>query len=112
MTLQRLRRLQPLVQPWIFLPIICVILTGTCGLSACTTVYDAFQVVPKHDATLVACKSFKAIPWDPKDTDGTIKEVKQHNAAYDALCAPAVPEKKQAILRQPKQEAIAGLVQE
>jgi hypothetical protein len=36
--------------------------------------------------TKVACTSFQPISWSKKDTDVTIKEVKQHNAAWKAVC--------------------------
>lgn len=60
-------------------------------LGACALLMSTFDAIPRHDAALVACKSFRAITWDPKDTDQTIVQVKQHNAAYDALCDPPKP---------------------
>lgn len=37
--------------------------------------------------TDVACQAFKPITWSTKDTDQTIGEVKEHNAAWKAVCA-------------------------
>jgi hypothetical protein len=36
--------------------------------------------------TKVACTSFQPISWSKKDTDVTIRDVKQHNAAWKAVC--------------------------
>lgn len=33
-----------------------------------------------------SCKSFVAIHYSRKDTAGTIQQVREHNAAWDALC--------------------------
>ena len=42
---------------------------------------------PAHDPVKVACESFAIIHADPKtDTLETIKQIRQHNAAYHALC--------------------------
>jgi hypothetical protein len=34
----------------------------------------------------VACSTFEPIRWSKKDTDDTIRQVKEHNAAWVALC--------------------------
>jgi hypothetical protein len=34
------------------------------------------------------CRLAVPIPWSRADSDATIRAVKQHNAAYDALCRP------------------------
>lgn len=34
----------------------------------------------------VACSAFEPIRWSKKDTDETIRQVKEHNAAWLALC--------------------------
>lgn len=34
----------------------------------------------------VACSAFEPIRWSKKDTDETIRQVKEHNAAWEALC--------------------------
>jgi hypothetical protein len=36
----------------------------------------------------VACSAFEPIRWSEKDTDGTIRQVKEHNAAWSAACLP------------------------
>lgn len=42
---------------------------------------------PDHDPVMVSCKSFAIIHDDPKtDSLETLRQVKQHNAAYHALC--------------------------
>lgn len=58
-------------------------------LSACTLLTQTLGLdePPAHDPALVACKSFRIITFDRlKDTDETILQVKQHNAAFKALC--------------------------
>jgi hypothetical protein len=32
------------------------------------------------------CSAFEPIRWSSKDTDGTIRQVKEHNAAWRAVC--------------------------
>jgi hypothetical protein len=34
----------------------------------------------------VACSAFEPIWWSKKDTDETIRQVKEHNAAWMAAC--------------------------
>ena len=51
---------------------------------------------PKHDAAKVSCESFRLITFDRlADTEETIRQVKEHNAGYRALCskpmAPVTP---------------------
>ena len=36
---------------------------------------------------VVACSTFEPIRWSAKDTDETIRRVKEHNAAWKAVCA-------------------------
>ena len=36
----------------------------------------------------VACTAFEPIRWSVKDTDETIRRVKEHNAAWKAVCPP------------------------
>jgi hypothetical protein len=35
----------------------------------------------------VACSAFEPIRWSSWDTDETIRKVKEHNAAWKAICA-------------------------
>jgi hypothetical protein len=41
----------------------------------------------------VACASFKPIYWSGKDTPATAAEVKEHNAAWKAICGKPKAEK-------------------
>lgn len=42
---------------------------------------------PDHDAVMVSCKAFAIIHDDPKvDSLETLRQIKQNNAAYHALC--------------------------
>lgn len=43
------------------------------------------SAVTKADATRVACQSFQPLRWSSKDTDYTILQAKEHNAAGAAL---------------------------
>lgn len=36
----------------------------------------------------VACSAFEPIRWSKADTDATIRQAKEHNAAWAALCDP------------------------
>lgn len=36
----------------------------------------------------VACSAFEPIRWSARDTDTTIRSVKEHNAAWEAVCKP------------------------
>jgi hypothetical protein len=36
----------------------------------------------------IACSAFEPIRWSNKDTDDTIRQVKEHNAAWKAICRP------------------------
>jgi hypothetical protein len=44
---------------------------------------------PAPPPTDLACDAFAPITWSLRDTDPTIAEVKQHNAAWQRLCGPA-----------------------
>jgi hypothetical protein len=35
----------------------------------------------------VACGAFEPISWSAKDTNDTIRQVKEHNAAWRAVCS-------------------------
>lgn len=35
----------------------------------------------------VACSAFEPIRWSARDTEETIRQVKEHNAAWEAVCA-------------------------
>lgn len=34
----------------------------------------------------VTCSAFEPIRWSRRDTDATIRSVKEHNAAWEAVC--------------------------
>jgi hypothetical protein len=34
----------------------------------------------------VACSAFEPIRWSKMDTDDTIRQIKEHNAAWAAIC--------------------------
>lgn len=52
------------------------------GLSACVTPIS----IPETE-TRVACESFRIITFSRQsDTEETITQVREHNAAYEALC--------------------------
>lgn len=36
--------------------------------------------------TDVSCAAFEPLHWSRRDTDETIRQAKEHNAAWDALC--------------------------
>lgn len=38
--------------------------------------------------TDVSCTAFEPLRWSPRDTDATVRQVKEHNAAWNALCRP------------------------
>lgn len=43
----------------------------------------------KTDSVRVACQSFEPITWSAKDTDKTLAQIKEFNAAWVALCRTA-----------------------
>jgi len=59
-------------------------------LTACATKTTA-NVAIKPDPTRVACAAFQRISWSSRDTTATILEVKQHNAAWSAICGKGAP---------------------
>lgn len=65
-------------------------------LIGCASVTDTFAMLTRRaetvDVNAVACGAFKPIKWSRGDTDGTLEQIHEHNAAYEALCgAPAEP---------------------
>jgi len=48
----------------------CTMTTGTSG----------------PDPELVACRSFEPVTWSATDTPETIRQIKEHNAAWAAVC--------------------------
>ncbi len=58
------------------LPIPLLILTG-CATTTASVGTDA-----------VACSAFEPIRWSKRDTEETIRQVKEHNAVWKAICRP------------------------
>jgi len=59
------------------LPMPLLILTG-CATTTASVGTDA-----------VACSAFEPIRWSNKDTEDTIRQAKEHNAAWVAVCGLA-----------------------
>jgi uncharacterized lipoprotein YajG len=53
-------------------------------LTACQTTMGS--VVTSQDSIRVACQSFNPIRWSKQDTPLTIAQVREANAAWQALC--------------------------
>jgi hypothetical protein len=45
----------------------------------------------------VACQAFRPIYWSGKDTPATAAEVKEHNAAWKAICQKQSPAKRDSV---------------
>ncbi len=59
-------------------------------LTGCTTTMDSGGIdgpAGGADVRAVACGAFQPIAWSSHDTDATIRQIKQHNAGYAALCS-------------------------
>jgi len=57
-----------------------LLLTPLLILQGCATTTGSAGTEP------VACSAFEPIRWSVKDTDETIRQVKEHNAAWRAVC--------------------------
>lgn len=58
-----------------------LLLTPLLTLQGCVTTTASVET----DA--VACSAFEPIRWSAKDTDETIRQAKEHNAAWNAVCS-------------------------
>lgn len=67
----------------------CAILILAIPLASCATTTDIAAPTDR-----VACQAFKPIYWSGKDTPATAAEVKEHNAAWKAICAAKVVQPK------------------
>ena len=70
------------------LALLCVLgatLTA-CATFESLTASGGTDLPPEVDPALVACEAFAPIYWSERDTDETILAVKQHNAAWLAIC--------------------------
>lgn len=62
-------------------------LTSTLILGSCAIPQTLFGGRTESvDVNAVACRSFKPITWADGDTDETLRQVREHNAAWVALC--------------------------
>lgn len=57
-------------------------------LASCASLTSLRDVKPAAsvDPNRVACGSFSPITWSPADTDESIAQIKEHNAAWKRLC--------------------------
>jgi len=55
-------------------------------LTGCASLTNSSARTSAPNATRVACQSFQPIYWGKGDTDKTVAQVKEHNAAGKALC--------------------------
>lgn len=62
------------------------------GCASLTSFAEALTAKPAEtvDVNAVACASFTPITWADEDTDDTLAQIRAHNAAWRALCAPGV----------------------
>lgn len=70
---------------------LALLLSVMLPLAACEslTASGGTDLPPEVDPALVACKAFAPIYWSERDTDDTILAIKQHNAAWLAICRPS-----------------------
>lgn len=57
------------------------ILVLATALSGCSTLMAFVETKPKTE-----CLVFQPISWSKKDTEQTVREIKEHNAVFMALC--------------------------
>lgn len=70
-------RLQPLTKPALMCAIFSLVILPGCGTMTKT-------VAPTSDK--VTCAALRPLSWSRKDTDQTIAEIKEDNAAKRAIC--------------------------
>jgi invasion protein IalB len=70
----------------------CTTLTLAIPLGSCAT--TTVSAVPTDK---VACQAFRPIYWSGKDTPATAAEVKEHNAAWKAICKKPEPVKAEPV---------------
>lgn len=65
-------------------------LSLTLILSGCETIRGALGGTERArvDVAAVGCRSFKRIDPSRQDTDGTLRQIHEHNAVWAALCDP------------------------
>lgn len=59
------------------------------GCASLTSFAESLMAKPGEtiDVNAVACGSFGPITWADEDTDDTLAQIREHNAAWEALCA-------------------------
>ncbi|QBX37208.1 hypothetical protein E4M01_05150 [Brevundimonas sp. MF30-B] len=62
-----------------------MLLAATPILSACATMTGSGAIEPIQGAATY-CAVARPITWSSRDTDETIREVKEHNAVWSRLC--------------------------
>lgn len=55
-------------------------------LTACETIRGALGATERPDPNAVACASFARITPSRRDTNDTLRQIHEHNAAWQALC--------------------------
>lgn len=58
-------------------------------LTACATTTGSVETSTPPPAAETFCQIAKPISWSTKDTDETIRQVKEHNAVFLRLCGSA-----------------------
>ena len=71
-------------------------LTLAIPLGSCAT--TTVSAVPTDK---VACAAFRPIYWSGKDTPATAAEVKEHNAAWKAICQKTTPKSDKIVSAKP-----------
>ena len=69
----------------------------TCAILSLVTLTSCATMIPSAAPTdKVFCGAAQPIYWSKLDTDKTIAQVKEHNAAYVAICGPTKPAVKKS----------------
>jgi hypothetical protein len=74
----------------------CTMLTLAIPLGSCATTTASVAPTDK-----VACSAFRPIYWSGKDTPATAAEVKEHNAAWKAICQKTTPKSDKIVSAKP-----------
>ncbi len=56
-----------------------VLLATLCAMTGC-------QTMTPIGGTDTSCLAYEAISYSRKDTPETVRQIRRHNASYDALC--------------------------
>jgi hypothetical protein len=63
-------------------------LSSMLTLSSCAMMTALDGRTETIDVNAVACQAFAPIAWSERDTDLTIRHIKEHNAVWIKLCRP------------------------